>query len=662
MFVFQTVSHARQAASIFIHSKHPSSHLIVAACITVIVLLASADTDFTLFAEAQAEDRVNTPTQTSLSAEVVARLRAADWTRQAAVAVSNLNETYFSVLAEYPERFELVLQRLERLGNYENLALMPRLEKHPELAALYANATVPMELDRAFVSEDCAGVYSGMFQLITDSNEQRMLADAFRRYGSVICDLGERGIPAPATLFMFDHNSPGAKEYARWLNDALKHALRTSQKEESLTEIVALAFDQGDFLRKRLARDEAFRHSFRSQVWPAFMRVTDCSLKQEACYTPFELLADSRRVWDVLMLDDGEELLERGGLQAIYLLTNSPDEDDAFSSDLRPLAQEALLSMRSFDSCDASSVQNENENADGYNLLCGLIRFQKEPLFRKLMLRDDIDSDLRQQVLEELRETCPESTPQCPNLEKKLGSLNDLSLSVLREDLGPKPDGIQTWIPGYDSYYIAKKLVQGREVDVNEIAFAALEVVPIPIPSGSKMLAKSGKLLTQTIKKTEKSLARDFVESVAKKTAKHAMRSQNRDLLEKAAEQGQLTTALAKRYFKSAIDVKKDLKDLMSVDITKPVQIVFNKTGVGRKLAKQFTGLEARVFMRKDARVILNPLNKDTVQDINEEVFREFLDRVAKKEGDEESEASDFIAWQEQASAWWFEQPVSAGN
>ncbi len=230
---------------------------------------------------------------TSITDSITERLRTAGWTTSAAQAVTALNRDYFVILSEYPERLDETLHRLERLGRYDTLAAMPRIEQHPELAALYASSPFPMELDRAFVNEDCAGVYAGMFQLITDPAEQQTLADTFQRHGATICALGQHGIPAPATLFMFNHDRPGAKEYARWLEDALQQALRSSQIDESLANVTALALNQGEQLRQRMASDDAFRHAFRAQLWPAFVRLTDCSRKPEGdCNTPFELLAD----------------------------------------------------------------------------------------------------------------------------------------------------------------------------------------------------------------------------------------------------------------------------------------------------------------------------------------------------------------------------------
>lgn len=649
MFVFYFIKHQHRRSKI----KQIFPLLILG--ILLLAILSSCDSS-----PPPPADKTHAENNSELSKQIADRLRAAGWTHQAAVAVSDLNKSYFSILAEYPERLDTVLQRLERLGRYENLALMPRLERHPELAALYAGATVPMELDRAFISEDCLGVYSGMFQLIIDSHEQRILADAFRRHGSIICALGEQGVPAPATLFMFDINRLGASEYARWLEEALTLALRSSQSEENLTEIIALALDQGELLRERLAEDAEFRRLFRSQLWPAFMRVTDCSDKTEGdCHTSFDLLANNPRVWEVLIQDRGEELLQSGGLQAIDLLTDSPD-GKSFPQDLRHLVTEALLKIQSFETCNQTSDQikkstKSNDELDGYNLICALIRFQKEPLFRQLMLRENIDPDLRQRILADLIDACPKTTPQCPDLEKRLRALIGFSLSTLREDLGPKPEGFQTWAPFYDTYYVVKKLAQGRDVSASEIAFATLDFASIV------GLGAGGKMLTQTLKRGGKTLARDVAESVAKNSSKRAMRSYNKDLIEQTAKQGQLMTAVAKHYFKSVIEIKKSIEKSIdkfaSFEITKPLQWIFTKTGTGRVSMKKITGLEARVFMRQDSRITIS-LNKG----ISGELLSETFINAAFNQADDVvyDAASALAAWKEHASVWWFETQALA--
>ncbi|MEA3642305.1 MAG: hypothetical protein VBE63_20525 [Lamprobacter sp.] len=605
-----------------------SAPLVLAITLTI----AIGGTSFPSHATPKADHAGNLLTEhVDLSAQLIARLIKAGWSRQAATAVVELNAVYFSIKAEYPEQLEILLQQLDRLGQFENLALMPRIERHPEFAALYAGAPIPIELDRAFVNDDCAGVYAGMFQLIIDPHEQDVLVDAFQRYGRNICVLGAMGITAPAAVFMFDHERPGAREYARWLNETVARALRASQPDDAVAEIMALALNQGEYLRNRLNQDSDFRRHFRTRLWPAFARVTDCSNKPGGeCDTPLELLAEEPRVWDLLMQDRGEELLAQGGLLAVELLTEPPS-GVPFPKDLHPLVRESLL-------------QGNNET------LSALIRFQNEPLFHRLMLRDDLDPSLRQRILGDLSSVCPEGTPQCPDLERRLRALGGFTLATLREDLAPEPTGLTTWIPLYDTYYTARKLSQGRDVSALDIAFVGLDVIDI-------FTLGKGKLMTQALKKGGKTIAMETAESITKKSAKKILKSSSPDFFKKAAESGRLMTAASKSYLVKSINLAKLSDQSMNMsrglEITKPVQWVFEKTSIGRSSMKKITGLEARVFMRRDARVIVNYRNRYTNY-----LTEEFAINAALEQAEEIGEIT-INAWQKHASIWWFENSTT---
>ena len=580
--------------------------------------------------------------QADLSAHFIARLINSGWSRQAATAVIELNMDYFNLLIDEPEQLEAHFQRLERLGRYENLAIMPRLARHPELAALYAGARIPIELDRAFVNEDCMGVYAGMFQLIVDPNEQNELVDAFQRHGFNICALGAMGITVPAAIFMFDHTRQGADEYSRWLNKTVSRSLRSSEPEESVTSIVAFALNRGEYLRNRLGQDNDFRRQFRARLWPSFVRVTDCSRKPEGeCDTPLELLAEEPRVWDLLMQDRGEELLAQGGLLAVELFTDPPS-GAPFPRELRPVASEALM-------------QGNNDT------LGALIRFQGEPLFRRLMQRDDLDTDLRQRVLGDISRVCPETAPQCPDLERRLRQINGFPLATLREDLAPAPTGLKTWIPLYDTYYTFRQIAQGRDVSALDIAFATMDVVVLPFDIVS---AGKTRMATQSIRRGVKSNIRrsarnsnaaKVTKSLTKQTLRKASRDKRttRSFFDQAAKTGRLMTAVSQVHLKTMVNLAKstnnNISRSMTFDLTKPVQWMFQRTGIGRSSMKKITGLEARVFMRRDARVFINPtkgrvgLMINMFQDMIEENVLEEIEEISKK------------VWQKHASSWWLE-------
>jgi hypothetical protein len=115
-------------------------------------------------------------------------------------------------------------------------------------------------------------------------------------------------------------------------------------------------------------------------------------------------------------------------------------------------------------------------------------------------------------------------------------------------------------------------------------------------------------------------------------------------------------------------------------EITKPVQFMFRYSGLGREGWKQFTGMEARLFMRGDARVFVRLSNvagavvgsrtaayfERTAKDLT-------LGAVAESEpGQRTIEAGtrgvlsakeQLVQWRRQASAWWLlNSTISRGH
>jgi hypothetical protein len=603
-----------------------------AFCLMFVLMLVGASSS----RSSNTDDRVLAPTD-----QLVLRLIDAGWTREAALAVADLNQDYFATLAEYPEVLEKAVIRLQVLG--KDPSLMIRTAQHPEIAGLLAGVSKPREVDKALADEGCYGAFAGMFQLITDPAEQQRLANILLRHRKSICALAGYGIPSPAASFMFRHAGPGAEDYGRWLDEALDQAMRSPRAEEALSEVVSMALNQGPELRHRMERDAEFRRAFRTRVWPAFVRVTDCSRKPEGeCDTAFEFLADEPRVLDLLMQPDGERLLERYGLLAVELLVDDP-HDSGFPVSLRPLAREALL-------------EGDNET------LAPLLRFKDEPLFRQVVLREDLDTDLRQRVLADLAKTCPEGAVQCPKLDKRLRDLGGFTVAALREDLAPPPSGLQTWIPFYSTYYLAKKLTQGRHVDAWDIGFVALDGLTI-----YSVIGPSGKMITQTLKSGGKTIAKQTVETATKQVARKPSGT-SVVWVGDLAGMGRLMAAATKQYFRPLIATSQRLNaevgQLTQVDITQPMQWIFQKTGVGRETIKRITGLEARVFMRSDARVLISPSEGKAGTFLFETAKNALGEGTIKGTELAQQGAGQAInslrAWQQHASGWWLANATGA--
>ena len=117
-------------------------------------------------------------------------------------------------------------------------------------------------------------------------------------------------------------------------------------------------------------------------------------------------------------------------------------------------------------------------------------------------------------------------------------------------------------------------------------------------------------------------------------------------------------TAVTKQYLQPMIAASQRFDQAVGqitrIDVTQPVQWMFTKTGVGRASMKKWTGLEARVFMRKDMRVTIHP-TKGTVGGL----LSETLQNATLDQAGEALEPA-LQLWQQHASAWWFESAALA--
>lgn len=91
----------------------------------------------------------------------------------------------------------------------------------------------------------------------------------------------------------------------------------------------------------------------------------------------------------------------------------------------------------------------------------------------------------------------------------------------------------------------------------------------------------------------------------------------------------------------------------------------FQKAGVGRETIKRLTGLEARVFMRSDARVLISPGNGKAIAKafLRETAESAVGDGVMSTELAQQAAGqaiNSVRAWQQHASGWWLANATGA--
>ena len=86
------------------------------------------------------------------------------------------------------------------------------------------------------------------------------------------------------------------------------------------------------------------------------------------------------------------------------------------------------------------------------------------------------------------------------NYRPLLQKYDRLSNEILAEEVGPPPEGLQTWLPFYTHYMIARKLWQGRDPATSEYVEAGIDTV-LDLAGLLFPPAKAGKIATQTVEK-----------------------------------------------------------------------------------------------------------------------------------------------------------------
>jgi hypothetical protein len=555
-------------------------------------------------------------------------LLQAGWDRPAAAAVVRVNAGWFEALRQ--DREELLdrqVRLLCRLGKFP--ALGPFLGEHPEAAGLLAGVEDPEGVARSLEGDDYA-LLAGVYMRHVTSADALDLAQALEHDRTLIAGLVRRGFAGFEVLFLFPRDGEAAAEYDRWLQDVLSVRLHAS--DEELASAVHLLLSQGPKIRRRLHQDETFRKCFRRELWPKLARV---AAAQRNALEPY--LYDSR-VWDLLALQEGEHLLKDWGRLPVLLLF---DPEHAYPADLHDRVVEALLAG------DELTVR-------------ALFTYRDEPLFRNLLRRS-----LKGPTLAAALHKLFQAGPDYPRVLAKLDQLQ--TQEAVDEYVGPPPEGVKTWVPCYYTYYVGWKLYNGLDPTplewIQAVADPALMLLP-EVKAGGTVVTKGGEeVFTVTLGNAARTAAKEAGMELARKEVATAAEQ----LAEKGLENEAVTWGITGLLTKMQAPLTHTVDKLTTVEVTAPVQFMFRHGGVDRETFKVLTGLEARLFMRSDARVCIH-LNKTLVAEkalayLNDQAKSAIEQRVADTldtrrdpataAQNEERARAQLEAWQRNASAWW---------
>lgn len=259
----------------------------------------------------------------------------------------------------------------------------------------------------------------------------------------------------------------------------------------------------------------------------------------------------------------------------------------------------------------------------------------------------------------------------------------------MTEEVGPPPSGLITWVPFYYTVYeVPRKLAQGRDPSAMEWFQAICDpaFLVIDIASGG-----SGKVARDVVTKGGRKVTEQVVEQGANKAVVTTLRNTGLELAkkqlskeaaEKLGERGLSDWIITGTLREMQGAVKNALGRATTFEITKPMQFLFRYSGVGRSSWKRWTGMEARLFMRGDAKVYIRMSNlagavvgsravafiERTGKDlalgtvVDSEPGQELLRAGAGKVLDANAK---LVEWRKQISAWWLlnasNLPVESG-
>jgi hypothetical protein len=513
------------------------------------------------------------------SPAAIEQLVAAGWEEPAARAVVELNARFLSVLADSsPEESEKKLLTLARLGDPRHAYVRKRLEAMPEIAGLLANTLDldedgPKRVVAAIGNDAHSQAIASLFAFSAMADEAVPLAEVIHRDRDLAVRLAESGDASLLSWLAAKEFGEAAttEAYQSWARRVIADAA-TQNRSEAFDEAFQILATHGEHVLDVLRTDAGFRDALVDSVYPIFRRILDAQPEDGFSREAYML---SPQIWDFIHRypRDAENLLTKAGLLAVDTLM-----DPRFSG-----CEEGLIDLLSF--ADEGVVDGLLDDR-----VRGHARF---PAF----LARPLPAKTRVAALRRLA-----AAPQDAN--RNLQQWEAMTLSGVIADVGPEASGPVTWVPGYSAAVLVTKAAQGRPVTGSDALFATIDSVEIVF------MAKGGGAALRALGKAVEKSAATRVGAAAAKTI-------GRGTAEASTKQA--ARAFAPWTFKAARQAARQgfasLQKAMMVDVTPMVRGLYKRSGLSAKTFKIMDGLHARIFMRKDRRVVLdfagdNPLGR----------------------------------------------------
>jgi hypothetical protein len=332
----------------------------------------------------------------------------------------------------------------------------------------------------------------------------------------------------------------------------------------------------------------------------------------------FYLCGGEPLVWEFFQREDATRLFKQVGMEAVVMLCGPT----ALHMDVRT----AVAAMWAQGILDLPQA---------------IHRYQKDSHFRELvsMLSASSDWPLLNGVCKRLNDSEASWTSDATYL-------STLGKSALEKEVHPVDPSS---IPGAALFSLAGRFLDGRRVGFQEVLGAGMDVfdlASVAATGGGVLLAK--KALQQTLK----SGAKEGLEKLTGRTIKE---------LGKDAPKAEWSQALAKKAMAQLPgSIQKTMVKGGLVDITSPIKAGFDlsrRFGLGLEPFKKLSGLDARVFMRRDGRVFINFAGALTQPSPAANFLTRTIENVGLDSEPAKSAAGEggraLLEWKENISAWW---------
>ena len=378
------------------------------------------------------------------------------------------------------------------------------------------------------------------------------------------------------------NNPQAASTFKIWLFNIIDKYLTLNPDSDRAAELQTILAVHAQHLKDEMKQDEGFCEAF-PECWRKYESLLNSLNSLNLNDEDYELYwagyCQDTSIFQFLYKykdENAEELYKKYGIACTEMLMS-----DTF---LRPEAQKAreklvqlLMSFNNSDDCWAIIMSEPHKYLGIVDLLSrGLPDDYYRVMFTRLANANQGGGE---------------------NASNLISTWNSLSDKDVEKDIGLHNPGLVQIVPLYDVYCLCEKITKGREVTGLDIVCAGVDgaftVIDVLTLGSSKPVTSTISTATKGVKVVAKGATKEFIKGGVKKVSEEAVK-ENASLLVRTFKQTkQLLAADAPQTTNG-------------IDITKYVRYAFEKTNIGRETFKKWTGLEPRIFMRKDRKVLLH--------------------------------------------------------